>query len=177
MKIRSILLTILVSLATTCFGQIDHLVFFDFSSRSATTNTNTWVDYSKKLMVSTSETNFMYYVHNGGSPLVSTFDSRREIKSEMKLVKKTPPNAVDELLNILIELDRYDIRNWIAIDVVCSSDVFFSNDRLLYGRLKVILEQLGIEVKLVYHLPESEQIISEDLTRIKNQSNCEIKYF
>ena len=129
-------------------------------------------------MAYSSETNFMYYVHNGSSPLVSTFDSRKTIsRDEMKLVKKSRPNAVGELRNILNDLDDYVLGDSVAIDVVCSSDVFLSNDRLLYKRLKIILEQLGAEVKLVYHIPNTEKSIIRDLMKIKENSIFQIKYF
>lgn len=178
MKIRNILLFLLVSIAKTSLGQIDQLVLFDLSSDSATKNTDTWVDYSKILMAYSSETNFMYYVHNGSAPLVSKFDSRRKIsRDEMKLIKKSPPNAVYELRNILIELDDYVLGDYVSIDVVCGSDVFLSNDRLLYERLKIILEQLGTEVKLVYHIPDTEKSITRDLMKIKEYSIFQIKYF
>ena len=178
MKIRNILIILLVSIAKTSFGQIDQLVLFDFSSDSATRNTDTWVDYSKNLMAYSSETNYMYYVHNGAVPLVSTYDSRRKIsRDEMKLVKKSPPNAVDELRNILFELDDYVLGDYVAIDVVCGSDVFLSNDRLLYERLKIILEQLGAEVKLVYHIPDTEKSVTRDLMKIKEHLIFQLKYF
>ena len=95
----------------------------------------------------------------------------------MTLVKKSRPNAVGELKNILFELDAYEIDSDLTIAVVSSSDVFFDNHRLLYERLKLIFEQLGTRVNLVYHIPESERDYVQKLTLGTNLSTYQIKYF
>lgn len=177
MKINIAHIFIFFFLSKTCLGQIDRVLIFDYSSEKATKEADSWVDYSGNLIADSYGTNFIHYVHNGNTPLVSKFDSEKDLLDHIKLVKKTRPVAEDELRNLLYELDAYEISNNLSIEVVCSSDVFYSNDQSLYGRLKWILEQLDVEVTLIYHLPESEQTNTEDLVKGKDKSIFQIKYF
>jgi len=177
MKINKAHLLIFFLLSKACLGQIDRVLIFDYSSEKATRSANVWVDYSKDLMADSYGKHFIHYVHNGSTPLVSKFDSEKDLLDQIKLVKKTRPVAQDELMNLLYELDAYEISNNLIIEVVCSSDVFYSNDQLLYGRLKWILGQLNSEVKLIYHIPESEKANVEDLIKGKDKSIFQIKYF
>ena len=177
MKINKAHLFIFFLLSKACLGQIDRVLLFDYSSEKATKAANVWVDYSKNLIDESYGTNFIHYVHNGNTPLVSKFDSEKNLLEQIKLVKKTRPVAEDELRNLLYELDAYEISNNLIIEVVCSSDVFYSNDQSLYARLKWILGQSNSEVKLVYHIPESEKANTEDLIKGKDKSIFQIKYF
>ena len=177
MKINKAHLFIFFLLSKACLGQIDRVLLFDYSSEKATKAADSWVDYSKDLMAGSYGKKFIHYVHNGNTPLVSKFDSEKDLLDQIKLVKKTRPAAQDELRNLLYELDAYEISNNLVIEVVCSSDVFYSNDQLLYGRLKWILGQSNSEVKLVYHIPESEKVNTEDLIKGKDKSIFQIKYF
>lgn len=177
MKINRAYILILCFLSNACLGQIDRVLIFDYSSKSATKAANVWVDYSKNLIDESYGKNFIHYAHNGNTPLVSKFDSEKNLLEQIKLVKKTRPVAEDELRNILYELDAYEISNNLIIEVVCSYDVFYSNDQSLYARLKWILGQSNSEVKLVYHIPESEKANTEDLIKGKDKSIFQIKYF
>jgi len=178
MKItRMFFVLVLAVTSYSCFSQVDKLVFFDLSSNNATKTTDTWIDYSKTLTSDSYRVNYIHYLHNGDSPVISKYDSWQDVLSEMKLVRKSRPNAVDELRRIITELDGYEMQTIVNLEVLSSSDVFFSNDRLLYQRLKLILEQSGTEVKLVYHIPESEKDSAEELTKGKSNKNYQIKYF
>ena len=75
MKINRAYILRLCFLSNSCLGQIDRVLIFDYSSKSATKAANVWVDYSKNLIDESYGPNFIHYVHNGTTPLVSKFDS------------------------------------------------------------------------------------------------------
>lgn len=170
-------LPLFVFLSVDCWSQVDNILVFDLSSSNATNSTEMWKAYSDSLISESTNSNFIHYLHNGRSPIISAYDSPSDIIEEMDLLVPRRPDAVDELKNILFTLDKYELNYSIDLQIIAGKEVFYSNDRLLYQRLKFIMEQSGVKVNMTYHFPESDRESVTSYVQDPELLTYQIKYF